>query len=77
MVGYSTYLPALGDWLSAIISLAMFGFSWLCNHWVKQGVPMPQQKERTPRERKKSKAERIEELERKIEILEAEKREEM
>ncbi|MDE6550467.1 MAG: hypothetical protein K2M44_03105 [Clostridia bacterium] len=31
-------LPALGDWLSAIISLAMFGFSWLCNHWVKQGV---------------------------------------
>lgn len=71
----TTYLPVLGDWLSALIALIMFSFSWLCNHWVKQGVPTPQPKERMPLKRKKSKTERIEELERKIEILEAEKQE--
>ncbi len=65
----TTYLPVLGDWLSAIISLATFGFSWLCNHWIKQGVPVPQPKERVPKERKKSKSERIEELERQVEEL--------
>lgn len=67
--GYFTYLPVLGDWLSAIVALAAFGFSWLCNHWIKQGVPVPQPKERVLKERKKSKSERIEELERQVEEL--------
>ncbi len=75
--GKHTYLPVLGDWLSAIISLAMFGFSWLCNHWVKQGVPMPQPKERVPKERKKEKPktdkQRIDELEKRLQELEGSK----
>lgn len=75
--GYFTYLPVLGDWLSAIVALAAFGFSWLCNHWIKQGVPVPQPKERVPKERKKEKPksdkQRIDELEKRLQELEGSK----
>ena len=61
--------PSIGSIMCLVICLIAMGLNFLFNYWEKQGVPLPQPKERTPRERKKSKSERIEELERQVEEL--------